>query len=158
MIKKIANQCATFDGKGKLTVDDLYSVIKVQVRDYFLSSWQSIRARTSIHLFLMLSFWWLKFLISRIKHGKIFSAKWTWRRQMWGKLLQVFTVQCNVLFLLKSSFDSIPDLPMDKNYKINIEDFCKWEFWQKKQLKFHHRWYLFLQDPYPFWRCLYVNG
>ena len=31
MIKKIANQCATFDGKGKLTVDDLYSVIKVQV-------------------------------------------------------------------------------------------------------------------------------
>ena len=32
MIKKIANQCATFDGKGKLTVDDLYSVIKVQVR------------------------------------------------------------------------------------------------------------------------------
>ena len=32
MIKKIANQCATFDGKGKLTVDDLYSVIKVQVK------------------------------------------------------------------------------------------------------------------------------
>merc|ERR1712083_57952 len=24
MIKKIANQCATFDGKGKLTVDDVY--------------------------------------------------------------------------------------------------------------------------------------
>ena len=36
MIKKIANQCATFDGKGKLTVDDLYSVIKVQVKVYFL--------------------------------------------------------------------------------------------------------------------------
>ena len=36
MIKKIANQCATFDGKGKLTVDDLYSVIKVQVKIYFL--------------------------------------------------------------------------------------------------------------------------
>ena len=32
MMKKIANQCATFDGKGKLTVDDLYSVIKVQVK------------------------------------------------------------------------------------------------------------------------------
>ena len=36
MIKKIANQCATFDGKGKLTVDDLYSVIKVQVKVYIL--------------------------------------------------------------------------------------------------------------------------
>ena len=35
MMKKIANQCATFDGKGKLTVDDLYSVIKVQVKVYF---------------------------------------------------------------------------------------------------------------------------
>ena len=33
-MKKIANQCATFDGKGKLTVDDLYSVIKVQVKVY----------------------------------------------------------------------------------------------------------------------------
>ena len=29
--EKIENQCKTFDGKGKLTVDDLYSVIKVQV-------------------------------------------------------------------------------------------------------------------------------
>ena len=28
---KIENQCKSFDGKGKLTVDDLYNVIKVQV-------------------------------------------------------------------------------------------------------------------------------
>ena len=65
MIKKIANQCATFDGKGKLTVDDLYSVIKVQVRVYkskavyishIMVTIKSIRTRTSIHLFLMLSF------------------------------------------------------------------------------------------------------
>merc|ERR1712008_295062 len=31
-IKKIATQCSSFDGKGKLTVDDLYSVIKVQCK------------------------------------------------------------------------------------------------------------------------------
>ena len=28
---KAENQCKTFNGKGKLTVDDLYSVLKVQV-------------------------------------------------------------------------------------------------------------------------------
>ena len=27
---KAENQCKTFNGKGKLTVDDLYSVLKVQ--------------------------------------------------------------------------------------------------------------------------------
>ena len=46
MIKKIANQCATFDGKGKLTVDDLYSVIKVQVplfiAIYFVSAKENV--------------------------------------------------------------------------------------------------------------------
>ena len=46
MIKKIANQCATFDGKGKLTVDDLYSVIKVQVpfliATYFVSTKEDV--------------------------------------------------------------------------------------------------------------------
>ena len=46
MIKKIANQCATFDGKGKLTVDDLYSVIKVQVpflvAIYFVSTKEDV--------------------------------------------------------------------------------------------------------------------
>ena len=46
MIKKIANQCATFDGKGKLTVDDLYSVIKVQVpfltAIYFVSTIEDV--------------------------------------------------------------------------------------------------------------------
>ena len=31
--EKIETQCRSFDGKGKLTVDDLYSVIKVQVTD-----------------------------------------------------------------------------------------------------------------------------
>ena len=30
--EKIENQCKSFDGKGKLTVDDLYNVLKVQVR------------------------------------------------------------------------------------------------------------------------------
>ena len=30
--EKIETQCRSFDGKGKLTVDDLYSVIKVQVK------------------------------------------------------------------------------------------------------------------------------
>ena len=29
---KIETQCKDFNGKGKLTVDDLYSVIKLQVR------------------------------------------------------------------------------------------------------------------------------
>ena len=52
MIKKIANQCATFDGKGKLTVDDLYSVIKVQVpfliAIYFVSTKEDV--------------WYIKFL------------------------------------------------------------------------------------------------
>ena len=45
-MKKIANQCATFDGKGKLTVDDLYSVIKVQVplfiAIYFVSTKEDV--------------------------------------------------------------------------------------------------------------------
>ena len=31
LIKKIESQLSTFDGKGKLTVDDFYSVIKIQV-------------------------------------------------------------------------------------------------------------------------------
>ena len=62
MIKKIANQCATFDGKGKLTVDDLYSVIKVQVRVYkskavyifhIMVMIKSIRTTPRIHLFLI---------------------------------------------------------------------------------------------------------
>ena len=30
--EKIENQCKSFDGKGKLTVDDLYNVLKIQVR------------------------------------------------------------------------------------------------------------------------------
>ena len=30
--EKIETQCRSFDGRGKLTVDDLYSVIKVQVK------------------------------------------------------------------------------------------------------------------------------
>ena len=30
--KKVETQCKSFDGKGKLTVDDYYSVLKVQVR------------------------------------------------------------------------------------------------------------------------------
>ena len=29
--KKVETQCKSFDGKGKLTVDDYYSVLKVQV-------------------------------------------------------------------------------------------------------------------------------
>ena len=32
--EKIENQCKSFDGKGKLTVDDLYNVIKVQVSGF----------------------------------------------------------------------------------------------------------------------------
>ena len=32
---KAENQCKTFNGKGKLTVDDLYSVLKVQVLQIF---------------------------------------------------------------------------------------------------------------------------
>ena len=31
MIKKIENQLVTFNGKDKLTVDEYYSVLKVQV-------------------------------------------------------------------------------------------------------------------------------
>ena len=31
LLKKIESQCQTFNGKGKLTLDDFYSVIKVQV-------------------------------------------------------------------------------------------------------------------------------
>ena len=31
LLRKIETQCKSFDGKGKLTVDDFYSVIKVQV-------------------------------------------------------------------------------------------------------------------------------
>ena len=34
---KIETQCKDFNGKGKLTVDDLYSVIKLQVRIILLS-------------------------------------------------------------------------------------------------------------------------
>ena len=32
LLRKIETQCKSFDGKGKLTVDDYYSVLKVQVR------------------------------------------------------------------------------------------------------------------------------
>ena len=39
--EKIENQCKSFDGKGKLTVDDLYNVIKVQVR-LFLNNYDHI--------------------------------------------------------------------------------------------------------------------
>ena len=35
---KIETQCKDFNGKGKLTVDDLYSVIKLQVRIILLST------------------------------------------------------------------------------------------------------------------------
>ena len=35
--EKIENQCKSFDGKGKLTVDDLYNVIKVQVRLFLIN-------------------------------------------------------------------------------------------------------------------------
>ena len=52
MIKKIANQCATFDGKGKLTVDDLYSVIKVQVP--FLTAIYFVFTKEDV--------WFIKFL------------------------------------------------------------------------------------------------
>ena len=31
LLKKAETQCKSFDGKGKLTVDDYYSVLKVQV-------------------------------------------------------------------------------------------------------------------------------
>ena len=35
---KIETQCKDFNGKGKLTVDDLYSVIKLQVGIILLST------------------------------------------------------------------------------------------------------------------------
>ena len=35
MIKKIEVQLSTYNGKGKLTVDEYYSVLKVQVRNNF---------------------------------------------------------------------------------------------------------------------------
>ena len=54
MIKKIANQCATFDGKGKLTVDDLYSVIKVQVSFPFLIAIYVVSTKEGV--------WYIKFL------------------------------------------------------------------------------------------------
>ena len=31
LLKKVETQCKTFDGKGKLTVDDYYNVLKCQV-------------------------------------------------------------------------------------------------------------------------------
>ena len=55
MIKKIANQCATFDGKGKLTVDDLYSVIKVQVPFLVAIYFVSIKEDVCYIKFLKLS-------------------------------------------------------------------------------------------------------
>ena len=59
---KIETQCKTFDGKGKLTVDDLYNVIKLQM--------------------------------------KVDVSKDDIRK-------------------------AIVDLPMDKNYKISCQDFCR---------------------------------
>ena len=38
LIKKIETQCQSFNGKGKLTIDEYYSVIKVQVKLVFLNS------------------------------------------------------------------------------------------------------------------------
>lgn len=62
VIKKIATQCASVDGKGKLTVDDFYNVVKVQC----------------------------KVDVSKTDIRKV-----------------------------------VADLPMDKNYKVTIEDFCR---------------------------------
>merc|ERR1712059_46629 len=61
-VKKILAQCVSFDGKGKLTVDDLYNVVKVP---------------------------------------------------------------CKVDVTKTDIRKVVADLPMDKNYKVSIEDFCK---------------------------------
>merc|ERR1712098_966888 len=60
--KKVETQCKSFDGKGKLTVDDYYSVLKVQ---------------------------------------------------------------CKVDVTKNDIRKVVADLPMDKNYKISIQDFCR---------------------------------
>eukprot|EP00090_Calanus_glacialis_P024436 TRINITY_DN3795_c0_g1_i1.p1 TRINITY_DN3795_c0_g1~~TRINITY_DN3795_c0_g1_i1.p1 ORF type:complete len:157 (-),score=72.59 TRINITY_DN3795_c0_g1_i1:39-509(-) len=62
LLKKAETQCKSFDGKGKLTVDDYYSVLKVQ---------------------------------------------------------------CKVDLTKNDIRKVVADLPMDKNYKISVQDFCR---------------------------------
>merc|ERR1712113_865804 len=73
---KAENQCKTFNGKGKLTVDDLYSVLKVQ----------------------------MKMDLTKDDIRKI-----------------------------------VVDLPMDKNYKISIQDFCRTPILSDEVFKFMDR-------------------
>merc|ERR1711997_411915 len=73
---KAENQCKTFNGKGKLTVDDLYSVLKVQ----------------------------MKMDLTKDDIRKI-----------------------------------VVDLPMDKNYKISVQDFCRTPILSDEVFKFMDR-------------------
>ena len=103
---KIETQCKDFNGKGKLTVDDLYSVIKLQV---WINT-PSLAHRTKIN-----------FLHDYISNS---PRQWQFCSDPYYYIFAYFC-QMKVDVSKDEIRKAIVDLPMDKNYKISSQDFCR---------------------------------
>ena len=71
-----------------------------------------------------------------------------------GKISKHLNTFLSPLELFWSAY--FPDLPMDKNYKINIEDFCKWVFFTNINVAVNLK--TNQQDADSVRWCLHVDG